>query len=182
MYEIGRNLWNFSDLCIFDKNSVKSNVAMTFFPRDSAMVHLKSIAKSLGILQWFFAISKKSLGKKVIATFMRFHGKLNLHYKILPYSLFSKPYWNSLFRLTKYQFCPYLKGWRILMKIDLHCHEYLIFNNFGLFHGNEIQQNCNMYPHNLSKLTNFQSSFEEKVLRNKKNLLSERLKIDVGNS
>ena len=67
---------------------------MDFFPRDFAMVHLKSIAKSLGILQWFFAISKKSLGKKVIATFMRFHGKLNLHYKILPYSLFSKPYWN----------------------------------------------------------------------------------------
>ena len=95
-------------MCIFDKNSVKSNVAMTFFPRDSAMVHLKSIAKSLGILQWFFAISKKSLGKKVIATFMRFHGILNLHYKILPYSLFSKPCWNIVLRDRRaggYGFC-----------------------------------------------------------------------------
>ena len=51
-----------TSFCLFDKNSVKLKFAMTFFPRDSAMVHLKSIATSLGKLQWIFAISKKSLG------------------------------------------------------------------------------------------------------------------------
>ena len=56
-----------TSFCLFGKNSVKLKFAMTFFPRDSAMVHLKSIATSLGKLQWSFAISKKSLGNFSIA-------------------------------------------------------------------------------------------------------------------
>ena len=53
-------------------------------------------------LQWLFSLGIALIHLKSIAiprgkSHCKFHGKFSLHYKILPYSLFSKPYWNIFF-------------------------------------------------------------------------------------
>ena len=57
-------------------------------------------------LQWIFSLGIAMIHLKSIAiprekSHCNFHGKFTLHYKILPYCLFSKPCWNS--------FCKNLK-------------------------------------------------------------------------